>query len=83
MQLTRRNELTCLLNWRRDAAQVRDTTDVVQTVQHLTDTDLCRSTDLCGAEVTRGETRLETNLDNCALNDLVDIADVQNIFKVP
>ena len=82
MQLTRRNEFTRLLNRRAHTAQVRDTTDVVQTVQHLTDTDLRRATNLCRAEVARSKTCLETYLNNCALNDLIDIADVQNIFKV-
>ena len=83
MQLTRRNEFARLLNRRADAAQVRDTTDVVQAVEYLADAHFRRATDLCGAEVTRSKTRLQTYFNNCALNDLVDIADVQNIFKVP
>ena len=59
-----------------------DATDVIQTIQHLTDAHLRRATDLCGSEVASSETRLETYFNNSTLNHLVDIADVQDIFKV-
>ena len=66
MQLTRRNEFARLLNRRRDTAQVRDTADIIQAVQHLTHTDLRRTTDLCAAKVACSEARLQTHLNDYA-----------------
>ena len=61
---------------------MRDATDVVETVQNLTDTNLRGATGLRGAEVACSQRCLETHLQQHGLDNLVDVADVHDLLKV-
>ena len=59
-----------------------DARNVIQAIEHLRDADLGRPTDLGGAEVARGEGRLEADLEDDRLDDLVDVRHIHNLFKI-
>ena len=83
VELARSNELAGLLNRSGDAAEVRDSSNVVQAVENLADSDFTGAANLGRAEVASGQRSLEAHLQDHGLNNLVDVRDIHDFLKVP
>ena len=82
VQLAWGNEFASLLNGRGNAAEMRDAADVIQAIENLGYTDLGGATDLRTAEISRSQGCLQAHLQNHGLDDLVDIADIEDVLVI-
>ena len=59
-----------------------DSGHIVQAIQNLRDADFARTTDLRRTEIPRGQRSLKPHFQDHGFDHLIDIAHVDNLFKV-
>ena len=80
---TRGDQLTRLLNRRRNATQVGDSCRVVHTVQHLGYADFVGAADLAAPKVSRCQGGFQADIHDRRLDDFVDVVNVDDLGPIP
>ena len=77
------NEFPGFFNRCAASAHMGNGGEVVETIEDLGDSDLGGSSEFGGAEITGGKGRTKADVNDRGLDDLVNIADVDNVLVIP